>query len=37
VKIKEITQDIAALALQGPTSCAVLKKMGLVGVEKLKP
>jgi len=37
VQVKEITQDIAALALQGPTTCAVLKKMGLVGVEKLKP
>ena len=37
VHIEEITQDIAALALQGPTSCAVLKKMGLIGVEKLKP
>jgi aminomethyltransferase len=37
VKIEEITQDIAALALQGPTTCAVLKKMGLVGVENLKP
>ena len=37
VQVREITQDIAALALQGPTTCAVLKKMGLVGVEKLKP
>ena len=37
VQVREITQDIAALALQGPTSCAVLKKLGLVGVEKLKP
>lgn len=37
VKVREITQEIAALALQGPTSCAVLKKLGLVGVENLKP
>jgi aminomethyltransferase len=37
VQIEEITQKIAALALQGPTTCAVLKHMGLVGVENLKP
>jgi glycine cleavage system T protein (aminomethyltransferase) len=37
VEIREITDQVAALALQGPTSCAVLKAMGLGGVEKLKP
>jgi aminomethyltransferase len=37
VNIAEVTQDIAALALQGPTSCSVLKAMGLHGVELLKP
>jgi aminomethyltransferase len=37
VKIEDVTAKFAAVALQGPTSCAVLKKMGLVGVEKLKP
>ena len=37
VEIREVTEQVAALALQGPTSCAVLKAMGLGGVEKLKP
>jgi aminomethyltransferase len=35
VAINEVTEEIAALALQGPTSCAVLKAMGFTGVEKL--
>lgn len=37
VQISEVTAGIAALAMQGPTSCAVLKKVGLAGVERLKP
>jgi aminomethyltransferase len=37
VQIDEVTADIAALAMQGPTSCAVLKRMGLAGIERLKP
>ncbi len=37
VAIKEETTDVAALALQGPTSCAVLKRMGLAGIETLSP
>jgi aminomethyltransferase len=37
VEIGEVTERIAALAVQGPTSCAVLKAVGLQGVEKLKP
>ena len=37
VTVEEITTDIAALSLQGPTSCHVLKKFGLEGVEALKP
>jgi aminomethyltransferase len=37
VEIGEITEEIAALAVQGPTSCAVLKTVGLQGVETLKP
>jgi len=37
VAIKDVTDDIAALSLQGPTSCAVLKKMGLAGIETAKP
>jgi aminomethyltransferase len=35
--VEEITDQIAALALQGPTSCAALKSAGLAGVERLKP
>ncbi len=37
VEIGEVTEHIAALAMQGPTSCAVLKAAGLAGVERLKP
>ena len=37
VAIREVTGEIAALAVQGPTSCAVLKALGLAGVERLKP
>jgi aminomethyltransferase len=37
VTIEEVTHDIAALAVQGPTSCAVLRGMGLANIEKLKP
>jgi aminomethyltransferase len=37
VEIAEETHDVAALAFQGPTSCAVLKQLGLAGIERLKP
>lgn len=37
VSVYDITDDLAALSLQGPTSCAVLKKMGLEGIENAKP
>ncbi len=37
VVVEEVTEQIAALAVQGPTSCAVLKAAGLDAVEKLKP
>ncbi len=37
VTIREETDNVAALAFQGPTSCAVLKKLGLAGVEQLTP
>jgi aminomethyltransferase len=37
VEIAEVTEQIAALALQGPTSCAVLKAANLSGIERLKP
>jgi aminomethyltransferase len=37
VNVVEDTHDVAGLALQGPTSCAVLKDMGLEGIENLTP
>jgi aminomethyltransferase len=37
VGISEVTEDVAALALQGPTSYAVLRNAGVVGVERLRP
>jgi aminomethyltransferase len=37
VEITEITEEIAALAVQGPTSSAVLRSFGLAGIERLKP
>lgn len=37
VQVSEVTEQIAALALQGPTSCTVLRRLGLAGVERLKP
>ncbi|MDJ0794242.1 MAG: aminomethyltransferase family protein [Woeseiaceae bacterium] len=36
VTITDLSDDLAALSLQGPTSCAVLKRMGLGGVETMK-
>jgi len=37
VSVTDITDDLAAVSLQGPTSCAVLKKMGLDGIDTAKP
>lgn len=37
VGIEEETMQIAGLALQGPTSFAVLSKAGFEGIERLKP
>jgi aminomethyltransferase len=37
VHLHEVTEDVAALALQGPTSYSVLRKAGVAGVELLKP
>jgi len=37
VEIEDETEDVAALALQGPCSCAVLKRLGLSGIEHLRP
>ena len=38
VEIREVTEEVAALAVQGPTSCAsCCEAVGLAGVERLKP
>jgi aminomethyltransferase len=37
VRIEDVTEAITGLALQGPTSFAVLRTLGLAGVERLKP
>ena len=37
VEITDISDELAALALQGPTSCALLKAMGFTGIEQCKP
>lgn len=37
VQIAEVTDEIAALSLQGPTSYALLKALGVAGLEGLKP
>jgi aminomethyltransferase len=37
IEMTEETHEVAALALQGPTSCAVLKAIGCTGAENMKP
>jgi aminomethyltransferase len=37
VEIREITEEVAALAVQGPTSARLLRLAGLAGSERLKP
>jgi aminomethyltransferase len=37
VQIEEETHEVAALSVQGPTSCAVLKAVGIEGMDQLKP
>lgn len=37
VEITDESDEVAALAVQGPTSCASLKAMGLQGLDTLKP
>jgi aminomethyltransferase len=37
VDIREITEEVAALAVQGPTSAKLLRGVGLSGIERLKP
>ncbi len=37
VEISDITGELAGLALQGPTSAAILREAGFKGIDKLKP
>jgi len=37
VTVTDVTDALAGLSLQGPTSCATLKRMGLIGIENAKP
>lgn len=37
VEIREVTEEVAALAVQGPTSAKLLKAAGLTGIERLRP
>jgi aminomethyltransferase len=37
VELVDESDEVAALAVQGPTSCAALLSMGLAGLEQLKP
>jgi aminomethyltransferase len=37
VTIHDETDTVAALALQGPTSCSILRRLGLPGIGDLKP
>lgn len=37
VAITDISEELAALAVQGPTSCALLKALGFTGIENCKP
>jgi aminomethyltransferase len=37
VTVAEQTNEVAGLAVQGPTSCAVLRQLGLEGIETLTP
>ena len=37
VVIDDVTEQYAGLALQGPTSCAVLRDLKLIGIEQLRP
>jgi aminomethyltransferase len=37
VEIEDVTEEIAALALQGPTSAAILRRMGVAGIDDLRP
>lgn len=37
VSVREVTDEVAGLALQGPCSAAILRRLGLAEVETLRP
>lgn len=37
LRISEVTEEVAALAVQGPTSYSLLRAVGFAGLERLKP
>jgi aminomethyltransferase len=37
VAVEDVAEEVCGLSLQGPTSCAVLKRLGLPGIERLRP
>ena len=37
VAVRDVTEETAGLSLQGPTACAVLKRLGLAEIDSLKP
>lgn len=37
VTVTEETDDVAALSMQGPTSCAILRQLEVAGIDDLKP
>jgi len=37
VTLREVTDEIAGLALQGPCAAAILRRLGLAEIERLKP
>jgi aminomethyltransferase len=37
VEIREVTEEVAALAVQGPISARLLRLAGITGIERLKP
>lgn len=37
LSVRDISEERAGLSLQGPTSCTVLKALGLADIEQLKP
>lgn len=37
VEIEDVTEKIAALALQGPTSAAILRRLNIAGIDSLRP